>query len=105
MSYFAIESEGRYRDHVVIADENGNVVFENYLDLTYDEMKYQTDLEDFVLAVMDAMGDDGDQIAVTLVGEDDIFIWSIIIGMVDDEIRYNMVDWKADGKNYRYEPS
>jgi hypothetical protein len=54
--------------------------------------------------VADSMMDDvNTDVILTLVGEDDIFIWSIIAGYVDDEIRYVLVDWKKDGKNYRYE--
>ena len=41
---------------------------------------------------------------VTLIDEDDVFVWSIIIGPGEsDEIRYVLVDWKKDGKSYRYE--
>lgn len=110
MSYFATECNGEYRDHITIADENGNVVFANYLDMTYDEMKSQEDLGDFVFAVMDAAvmrtdkPDDDCKTIITLIGDDDSFIWSIIMGIVDGEIRYNLVDWRKDGKSYRYEP-
>ena len=46
-----------------------------------------------------------EQTIVTLVGEDDVFIWSIVIGVEDngDDVRYALVDWKKDGKSYRYE--
>ena len=109
MSYFATECGGEYRDHITIVDENGNVVFANYLNMTYDEMKSQEDLGDFVFAVMDATimstkkPYDDCQTIITLIGDDDVFIWSIIMGIVDGEIRYNPVDWKKDGKSYRYE--
>lgn len=108
MSYFAIERENAYKDHFAIRDnETDSVVFTNYLDMTYDEMSSQEDLVDFVCAIMDvadSMTDDvNTDVILTLVGEDDIFIWSIIAGYVDDEIRYVLVDWKKDGKNYRYE--
>lgn len=109
MSYFAVECGNLYSDHITIRDNDGNVVFENYLGMTYDEMKSQEDLGDFVFAVMGAAvmsatePDEDCQTVLTLVGDDDIFIWSIIMGVVDDEIRYNLVDWKKDGKSYRYE--
>ena len=104
MSYFAIEHNGKCLDHVVIRDKDGSVMFSNYLNMTYDEMKSSEDLEEFVVAVMDAVNDEG-QVLITLVGDDNIFIWSIIIGVEDDDgIRYVLVDWKKDGKNYRYEP-
>lgn len=104
MNYFAVECGGNYRDHISIVDSDGNQVFENYFNLTYDEMKNQDDLEEFVVAVMDATTDGKDQVIITLIGEDDVFIWSVIAGMIDDEIRYNLVDWTKDGKKYRYEP-
>ena len=107
MNYFAIERGETYLEHVVIRDYDGSVVFSNYLDMTYDELKSQDDLSEFVMAVMEATDSatdsDSDQTIITLIGEDDIFIWSIIMGTVDDEVRYNLVDWKKDGNNYRYE--
>lgn len=104
-NYLAIERNQEYWDHVVIKDKNENIVFANYLDMTYDEMKSSEDLEEFVVAILDCTGDDKNGSAiVTLVGDDDIFIWSIIIGPGENEdIRYVLVDWKKDGKNYRYE--
>ena len=106
MSYLAIERNQEYWDHVFIKDKNENIVFENYLNMTYNEMQSSEDLEEFVVAILDCTGDDvGGSAIVTLVGDDDIFIWSIIIGPGEDgEIRYVLVDWKKDGKNYRYEP-
>lgn len=109
MSYFAIEREGAYKDHFTIKDnETDSVVFTNYLDMTYDEMSSQKDLEDFVCAIMDVAdsmeGNTDTDTILTLVDEDDIFIWSIIIGYVNDELRYVLVDWKKDGYNYRYTP-
>lgn len=104
MNYFAVEYGSSYRDHITIVDQDGNRVFENYLNMTYDEMKEQEDLEEFVIAIMDAASDGQDQAIITLIGDDDVFIWSVIMGVVDDEIRYNLVDWTKDGKKYRYEP-
>ena len=109
MSYFAIERGSHYLDHVVLNNEiNDTVGFENYLNMTYDEMKSQEDLDDFVLANMeaaDAMApNENDQTIVTLIGDDNIFIWSIIMGTVEeDSVNYVLVDWKKDGHQYRYE--
>jgi len=110
MSYFAIERNQRCMDHVAIRDNGGNVMFKNYFNMTYDEMKSSDDLEEFVVAMMDAAsisisGENG-QTLVTLVGDDDVFIWSIIIGTEDNDgdIKYVLVDWKKDGKSYRYVP-
>ena len=110
MSYFAIERNGSYEDYILIRDsETKDIVFENYLNMTYDEMKSQDDLGDFVVAIMNAtdveMGNANfnDSTIITLIGDDDIFIWSILMGTLNDELRYLTVDWKKDGKNYRYE--
>lgn len=108
MSYLAIERNGDTWDHVTIKDRDGNGVFVNYLDMSYDEMKSQEDLEDFVIAIMEATNaeieDDDEQTIVTLIGDGDIFIWSIIMGPGDDDtVKYALVDWKKDGHNYRYE--
>ena len=109
MSYFAIERGGHYLDHIVLKDGiSGAVGFENYLNMTYDEMMSQEDLEDFIEANMDAVDamfpDENDQTIITLIGDDDVFIWSIIMGTVDEEFRYLPINWQVDGKKYRYEP-
>ena len=100
-NYFAIECNQTYWEHVVLKDQDGNVRFEDYLDKTYDEMKSGEDLEEFVVAIMDAAnGETDNNVIINLVGEDDVFIWGIIIGPdEDDGIRYVLVDWKKDGKN------
>lgn len=104
MSYFAIEHNQKCIDHIVLNDKDGNVVFGDYLNLTYDEMKSRPDLDEFVVANFEAVNDNSNsQTLITLIGGDDVFIWGIIIGMVDDDLRYVLVDWKKDGKNYRYE--
>ena len=105
MSYFAIEHNQKCLDHVVLKDKDDNIVFYDYLNLTYDEMKSMENLDEFVATIFYTANDGGDsQTLVTLVGDDDVFIWSVIIGMVDEELRYVLVDWKKDGKSYRYEP-
>lgn len=106
MNYFAIECNGQFRENVILRDSDGNVVFTDYLEKDYEAMKYSTDLEEFVCAVMEACEElGGDQVALTLIGEDDVFIWGIIMGYdEDDMLRYSLVDWKQDGQNYRYEP-
>ena len=104
MNYFVIESGGKYLDHAILMDNDGNKVFENYLNMDYESMKYSVDLEEFVCAVMEASEETGgDQTIITLIGEDDVFIWSIIMGIENDDIRYSLVDWKKDGQSYKYE--
>lgn len=104
-NYFAIECNQQYWEHVVLKDQDGNVKFEDYLDKAYNEMKNSDDLEEFVVAIMDAAnGDASNNAIVNLIGEDGVFIWGIIMGPdVDDGVRYVLVDWKKDGKSYRYE--
>lgn len=104
MNYFAVEYGGNYQDHITIVDDTGNRVFDNYVNMTYNEMKDQENLEEFIVAIMDATSDGEDQVVITLIGDDDVFIWGIIMGVVDDEIRYNLIDWQKDGKKFRYEP-
>lgn len=105
MSYFAIERDQKYWDHVVIKDQDGNVRFGNYLNMTYDEMKSREDLDLFVIAVMNASECDASGNAiVNLIDDNDTFVWGIIIGLDGDEFRYVLVDWKKDGKSYRYVP-
>ena len=103
MSYFAIEHNQKCLEHVVIKDQDGNVVFGEYRNMTYDQMKSSETLDEFVVAVMDATGDGGDQTLITLVGDDDVFIWSIIIGRDGEDLRYVLVDWTKDGRKYKYE--
>lgn len=107
-NYFAIERNGQCWDHVLPV-EVGNEQFKKFKDMTYDEMKSNEDLDYFVAATMESVNrftdSEDDQTIVTLVGEDDIFIWSIIMGPGENgEIRYSLVNWKKDGKSYRYAP-
>lgn len=108
MNYFAIERNGQCWSPVVLQSRNGDSDFSSFVEMTYDEMKSDERLEDFVVAAMnatnEASGTGDDQTIVTLIGEDDIFIWSIIMGPGEnDAIMYNLVDWKKDGHMYRYE--
>ena len=108
MSYFSVERNGQYFDHFILKNEENNVDgFVNYLNMTYDEMKSQEDLEDFVLSNMEAadamFANENDQTILTLIDDDDVFVWSIIMASDGDDIRYVLVDWTKDGKKYRYE--
>ena len=105
MSYFAIEHNQKCVDHIVLKDKDGSIVFGDYLSYAYEELRSREDLEEFVVAIYNAANEnDNAQTLVTLVGDDDVFVWSIIIGVVDEELKYVLVDWKKDGKSYRYEP-
>jgi hypothetical protein len=95
-NYFAIERNEQCLSPVILADRNGNPAFEEFLDMNYDEMKNSTLLEDFVVAAMEAADRicdvEDDQTIVTLVGNDGFFIWGILIGYEDDDIRYCLID-------------
>ena len=111
MSYFAIERNNQCWENVGMRADNGNEVemWDKYRCMSYDEMKSREDLSDFVADVMYATNDisdtDGGQTIVTLIGEDNVFIWSILMNYEEEDfIRYCLIDWKKDGHNYRYEP-
>lgn len=108
-NYFAIERNGQCWNPVILKSRNGDSDFTSFLEMAYDEMKSSEHLDKFIVAAMEATneasGTGDDQTVVTLVGEDGVFIWGILMGPGENgDIRYNLVDWKKDGKNYRYEP-
>lgn len=109
-NYFAVERAGRCADHVYIKCDDDTVAFEDVMNMSYEEIKSYAYINEFVAAIMDAANENfgsehDEQTLITLVGEDDIFVWSVLIGPGDndDELRYAFVDWKKDGKSYRYE--
>jgi hypothetical protein len=108
-NYFAIERDNECWDHVMLCNSNGDPAFEEFINMTYDEMKSSNKLSDFVVAAMDAAnrksGSKDRQTIVTLVGADNVFIWGILMGPWENGmIKYSLVDWKKDGKSYRYAP-
>lgn len=108
-NYFTVERSGKTIDSVLINDKDGNLAFEDVMNMSYDEIKAYEDLDVFITCIMDmtnahfAEGDD--HTIVTLIGEDGFFIWSIMIGPGEneDEFRYAFVDWCKDGNKFRYE--
>lgn len=116
MNHFTIERNGRCwesDDKIVNKVNMVSSRIEELRNATYDEMKSKHWIEGFILAVMETAdelsGTNGDQTIVTLVDENDVFIWSIIIAATKDyetnfEVNYSFVDWKKDGKSYRYAP-
>lgn len=105
-NYFAIERENKCCDHICLVDDNDNIVFQDLMGMSYEEMKSYADIDKFVVAAMDASNEAFDscdeQTIITLVGEDGLFIWSVIIDADGDDFRYSFVDWKKDGRSYRY---
>ena len=107
-NYFSIERGGAGFDHIHIVDDNKNVMFEDVMNMSYDEIKTYSGIGAFVVSAMDAsnemFGSTDEQTIITLIDEDDVFIWSIIMGKGEsDIIQYVFVDWRKDGKFYRYE--
>ena len=108
MAYFAVERNRQSISNVIITASDGSIAFKETMEMSYDEIKTYDGLEEFVVHVMDATNqhfDDGDaQTCVTLVDDDGVFIWGIIIGPGDNEgdLRYVLIDWRKDEKRYKY---
>ena len=107
-NYFALERGSQCFEHMCMANNAGDLLFSEVMSMSYDEIKSYDNLEAFVDCAMDLSNklfqSEDDQTIVTLVGEDDVFIWSVIMGPEDDDtIRYVLVDWNKDGKKYRYQ--
>lgn len=107
-NYFSIERAGKCAAPVVIRNIDG-VAFEDLMNMSYEEMKVYKDLELFVDCVMDVASEyfeeSDEQTIITLIGKDDVFIWSILIGPAEDvdKLQYALIDWKKDGRMHRYE--
>lgn len=107
-NYFSIEYQNQCYSPVLLADSDGKPAFAEFLEMSYEEMKSSEKLEDFVIAAMEAADrksddeDDYSDVVVTLIGEDGFFIWGIIMSAEGDNITYKVVDWKADGKHFKY---
>jgi hypothetical protein len=111
MSYFAIERNNQCWDRVGMRADDGSEIemWDRYRGMTYNEMKSREDLSDFVADVMcaanDISGTNGGQTIITLIGDDNVFIWSILMDYCEEDfIRYCLIDWKKDEKKYRYTP-
>ena len=108
MNYFAIEKNGECYSPVLLADSDGKPAFSEFLNMSYEEMRDSEQLEDFVVAAMEAAdrrGNDEEEysdVVVTLIGEDGFFVWGIIMSAEGDNITYKVVDWKANGKHFKY---
>lgn len=116
MKHFTIERNGRCWESTDKLTNRVNMIqprIDELKNSTYDEMKSKHWIEGFICAIMEEAdelsGTIGDQTIVTLVDENDLFVWSIIITGTENyktnyEVNYAFVDWKKDGKSYRYEP-
>ena len=108
MNYFAIEVNGECYSPMLLADSDGKPAFSEFLNMNYEEMRASEELENFVIAAMEAAerrgngNEEFNDVVVTLVGEDDFFIWGIIMSAEGDNITYKVVDWQADGNHFKY---
>lgn len=108
-NYFTVERQGQCIEKIYLEKEDGTPAFVDVMNMSYEDLRSYDGLSEFVTAVMDASNTyldecDADTI-VTLVGDDDIFIWGILISPTDneDEFKYATINWKKDGKNFRYQ--
>ena len=106
--YFSIERNDNCYMPVHLVDENGNIAFEDLMEMSYEDMKSYDRLEEFVVYSMDAANSidlsNDVETTITLIGEDGAFIWGLIIGPGEDidSVNYVFIDWKKDGMRYRY---
>ena len=110
-NYFVVERNGKCIEHLSFVKDDGMIAFEDVLNMSYDKIKQYEHIEEFVVATMDAtnqyFNENDAETLITLVGEDDVFIWSILIGSEEgsNNIRYVFINWLADDKRYCYEKS
>lgn len=105
-NYFAVERNGKCIDHICFKDDAENVLYSEVMEMSCREAMDYNKIDEFVVLVMDAINnyfiEEDEQTIITLVGDDDVFIWSIIINSNGEDLVYNFVDWKKDGKMYKY---
>ena len=108
-NYFVIEQNDKHVDGVVLLDAEGEILYEDLMHMSYEEMKTYNKLEDFLFASQEAsdsyFNTDGENTIVNLVNEEDTLVWGILFGPDPDNeeyLRYCFIDWGIDGKIYKY---
>lgn len=107
-NYFSIERGNKCMEHLMLVGDDGQIAFENVMNMPYDELREYDGIEEFVITAMNAVNELDDETdaetVITLIGEDKNFIWSIIIGPgeAEGDINYLFVNWQQDDKRYRY---
>ena len=111
-NYFVIERQGQYWENVKLRKYPTMTWnrLNNLKNSTYEEMKNTPWINSFIVAVMNAANDLSGQVdettIINLIGNDGVFIWGILMGLNDaGDISYSFIDWKKNGRNYRYEDS
>jgi hypothetical protein len=109
-NYFVIEQNDKYLEGVVLLDKDQNVLYEDLMSMTYEEMKTYDKLEEFLFVSKEAsdshFGTNGENTIVNLVNEEDTLVWGILFGPDPDNeeyLRYCFIDWGEDGKVYKYQ--
>ena len=108
-NYFAVERDGKCIEDLVLRDENGDIAFENIMNMSYEEVRQNTqEVQEFIVTIMDATNMyfgsiEDENTVVTLIGPDDVFIWGIIMGPENDELKYVFIDWQKDCQKFKYE--
>ena len=105
---FCIDRNGDIIENVVLCNDNKETMFEDLMNMDFEQMTNYEHMEDFVVSSMDAVneiyGGADEDTYVTLVDKDGVLIWSVIMGPGENEgdVKYNFVDWRKDGKTFKY---
>lgn len=109
-NYFVIEQNDNYLEGVVLLDKDENILHEEIMHMSYEEIKKYDKLEDFLweayFASESYFGTKGEATIINLVNSKDTLVWGILFGPdPDDEeaLRYCFIDWGEDGKVYKYQ--
>lgn len=109
-NYFVIEQNDNYLEGVVLLDSDQNVLHEEIMNMSYEEMKEYDKLEDFLweayFASESYFETKGENTVISLVDSEDTLVWGILFGPdPDDEeaLRYCFINWGEDGKIYKYQ--
>lgn len=109
-NYFVIEQNDNYLEGVVLLDSDQNVLHEEIMNMSYEEMKEYDKLEDFLweayFASESSFETKGENTVISLVDSEDTLVWGILFGPdPDDEeaLRYCFINWGEDGKIYKYQ--
>ena len=106
---FAIERSGKAIDDLIILDENGEIAFEDVMNMSCEDVLENNErIQEFIIAVMDSTNaffeEEDDDTAVTLIGPDGVFIWgAILIPDGEGGINYQFINWQEDGQIFKYE--
>ena len=103
-NYFVIEQDNYYVDNVVLLYTEGNVLYEELMDMSYEEMKAYDRLEDFLFSAHEVLNEK--DTLISLVNEEDTLVWGILFGSDSENkeyLRYVFIDWGIDGKVYKYQ--